>query len=159
MRIIIYPLLLLLGCAAGVIFIGVDEEPRTIGATERVTEIHSGLPFMARIDTGAHSCSIHCENIEIEDAVEDPQKNVGKQIRFLVRNKRGQSKWVTAVIADYVNVRTSESLSGRYKVRLELSCLDVCKDVLVTLNNRQNMRYPMLIGRNFLRDDFLVAVD
>jgi hypothetical protein len=32
------------------------------------------------------------------------------------------------------------------------------KKVVATLNDRQNMKYPMLLGRNFLRDDFLVNV-
>jgi hypothetical protein len=30
--------------------------------------------------------------------------------------------------------------------------------VLVTLNDREKMKYPMLLGRNFLADDFLVNV-
>jgi hypothetical protein len=30
--------------------------------------------------------------------------------------------------------------------------------VQVTLNDRQSMKYPLLLGRNFLRDDFLVNV-
>ena len=33
------------------------------------------------------------------------------------------------------------------------------KEVLVTLNNRQHMEYPLLIGRNFLHGDFLVDVE
>jgi hypothetical protein len=32
------------------------------------------------------------------------------------------------------------------------------KKVLVTLNDREQMKYPLLLGRNFLRDDFLVNV-
>jgi hypothetical protein len=32
------------------------------------------------------------------------------------------------------------------------------KKVLVTLNDRENMKYPLLLGRNFLRDDFVVNV-
>ena len=114
---------------------------------------------MARVDTGAHSCPIHCEEMVIDSPADDPQENVGKQIQFLVKNMKGQSKWVTATIADFVTVRTSERSAGRYKVRLALCCQNVRKEVLVTLNNRQQMRYPMLIGRNFLRQDFVVTVD
>jgi hypothetical protein len=32
------------------------------------------------------------------------------------------------------------------------------KKVLVTLNDREKMKYPLLLGRNFLRNDFLVNV-
>jgi hypothetical protein len=129
-----------------------------IGAVETVTEKSSSLEFMARIDTGATSCSIHCEALEIDDPAAAPDDNIGKPIRFLVTNKRGQSEWLESVIADRVKVRTSERSADRYKVRLTLRCLDVEKSVLVTLNDRSTMRYPVLIGRNFLQDDFVVDV-
>lgn len=129
-----------------------------IGAVETVTEASSGLEFMARIDTGAASCSIHYEAMEIAEPAENPDENVGKPIRFLVKNKRGQSEWLESVVADRVNVRTSERSAERYKVPLTLRCLNVEKEVLVTLNDRSTMRYPVLIGRNFLEDDFVVDV-
>jgi hypothetical protein len=132
--------------------------PPSIGAIETVSERSSGLEFLARIDTGATSCSIHCEAMEIANPMVNPEDNIGKRIRFLVTNKRGQSRWLESVIADYVKVRTSERSTGRYKVPLSLRCRDIEKRVLVTLNNRRSMRYPVLIGRNFLRDDFMVDV-
>jgi hypothetical protein len=131
---------------------------RLIGATATVTESSSGLPFMARVDTGATTCSIHCEAMEIEDASDDAKENIGKPIRFLVKNKKGQAKWLTAIVADYGIVRTSEQADWRYKVQLELRWQDIEKTVLVTLNDRAHMKYPVLIGRNFLRNDFLVNV-
>jgi hypothetical protein len=131
---------------------------RLIGATATVTEVSTGLPLLARVDTGATTCSIHCEAIEIADAAPEPQDNIGKPIRFLVKNKDGQAEWLQAVIAGHVIVRTSERADGRYKVLLNLRWQDVEKSVLVTLNDRQHMKYPVLIGRNFLRDDFLVNV-
>jgi len=33
------------------------------------------------------------------------------------------------------------------------------KEVLVTLSDRNHMEYPLLLGRNFLRGDFLVDVE
>src|SRR5262245_15221733 len=67
---------------------------RLIGPTTTVTEVSTGLPFAARVDTGATTCAIHCEAVEIEDADPDPKKNIGKPVRFLVKNKTGESKWV-----------------------------------------------------------------
>ena len=131
---------------------------RLIGATAMVTEVSTGLPLPARVDTGATCCSIHCEALEIKDAAEDPKVNIGKPIRFLVKNKEGEGEWVEAKIVDHVTVRTSEREDERYRVRLKLRWEDVEKKVLVTLNDRQSMKYPLLLGRNFLRDDFLVNV-
>jgi hypothetical protein len=131
---------------------------RLIGATTVVTEVSSGLPFPARVDTGATSCSIHCDALEIKNPHDDPRENIGKPVRFLVKNKDGDGEWVESKIVDHVKVRTSEREDERYKVRLKLRWEDVEKKVLVTLNDRQKMKYPVLLGRNFLRDDFLVNV-
>lgn len=135
-----------------------DKPFRLIGATAVVTETSSGLPFKARVDTGATTCSIHCEAMEIENGSNDGHDNVGKPIRFLVVNKQGESKWLDAEIADYIEVRTSKRIDWRYKVKLPLRWKDYETEVLVTLNNREKMTYPVLLGRNFLRGKFLVNV-
>ena len=54
--------------------------------------------------------------------------------------------------------RRNGEVDKRYKVLLTLKWNDVDKEVLVTLNDRADMEYPLLIGRNFLRGDFLVDV-
>ena len=131
---------------------------RLIGATTVVTEVSTGTSLPARVDTGATSCSIHCLAMEIKDPASDPRENIGKPVRFLVKKSDGEDLWVESKIVDHVRIRTSEKDDERYKVRLRLRWEDVEKKVVATLNDRQNMKYPMLLGRNFLRDDFLVNV-
>jgi hypothetical protein len=136
---------------------------RTIGATATVTELNSGFAFPARIDTGAETCSLHVEKIEIQDKTARRTKNVGKSVRFELKGSDGKTQWVEGIVADAVRVKSSSLKSGevdhRYKVRLTLQWKDVRKEVLVTLNDRTSMEYPLLIGRNFLESDFLVDVD
>jgi hypothetical protein len=136
---------------------------RTIGATATLTEPNSGFAFPARIDTGAETCSLHVEKIEIQDKTARRTKNVGKSVRFQLKSSDGKTQWVEGVVADAVRVKSSSLKSGevdhRYKVRLTLQWKDVRKEVLVTLNDRTSMEYPLLIGRNFLENDFLVDVD
>ncbi len=133
-----------------------------IGATAILTEVSTGIRFPARIDTGAQSCSLHVEKIEIEDESPKRTRNVRKKIRFLVKHD-GESKWIDATIAKAVRIKSSSLKSGefdrRYKVRLTLEWNGFRKEVLVTLNDRTDMEYPLLIGRNFLRGDFLVDVE
>jgi hypothetical protein len=143
-----------------------QEEPGTkhvIGATAFITETTTGLPFAARIDTGAASCSLHVEEIKIQDESANPVQNVGKPIRFLIKNEKGDSKWIETTVARVVRIRSATQKDGdldsRYKVRLTLGWEDFRKEVLVTLNDRTEMAYPLLIGRNFLRGDFLVDVE
>lgn len=136
---------------------------RVIGATGMLTETSSGLSFPARIDTGAETCSLHVEKIEIQDKTARRTKNVGKSVRFMLKGSDGKSEWVEGIVADAVRVKSSSLKGGevdhRYKVRLTLQWKDVRKEVLVTLNDRTSMEYPLLIGRNFLEGDFLVDVD
>jgi hypothetical protein len=136
---------------------------RTIGATATLTELNSGFAFPARIDTGAETCSLHVEKIDIQDKTARRTKNVGKSVRFLLKAGDGKTQWVDGIVADAIRVKSSSLKSGevdhRYKVRLTLQWKDVRKEVLVTLNDRTSMEYPLLIGRNFLQNDFLVDVD
>lgn len=137
------------------------DEPtfRRIGPVTTITEVSSGLPFPARVDTGATTCSIHYEELEIEDAAENPADNVGKRIRVLIQNPDGEKEWVSTKIVEHVTVRTSTDDEQRYKVPLKLRWQDVEKKVMVTLKDRGKMKYPLLLGRNFLKDDFLVDVN
>jgi hypothetical protein len=137
------PALLTLICAplvwAGDVAESKQDRPtaRLIGATTVITEVSTGLPLPARVDTGATCCSIHCDELEIKDAAPEPKDNIGKPVRFLIRHKEGD-----------------DEDKGEWVEGWE----DVEKKVLVTLNDRQHMKYPVLLGRNFLRDDFLVNV-
>lgn len=134
-----------------------------IGATATIKETNTGIPFSARIDTGATTCSIHTEKFEIENRSKLPSENVGKPIRLLIQNEKGEKAWIETVVAGRVKVRSSvqkeDDYHGRYKVRLPLEWKGVTKEVLVTINDRTDMQYPLLIGRNFLRGDFVVDVE
>jgi hypothetical protein len=134
-----------------------------IGATATIKEGNTGIPFSARIDTGATTCSIHTKKFEIEDRSRFPSENVGKPIRLLIENEKGEEAWIETIVAGRVKIRSSaqkeDDYHGRYKVRLPLKWKGVTKEVLVTINDRTDMQYPLLIGRNFLRGDFVVDVE
>jgi hypothetical protein len=132
---------------------------RIIGATATIMEKQSELLFRARIDSGAKSCSLHVEDYKIEDEAEEMRDNIGKVVRFHIKNGNSESHWLEAKIAGYVIVKTAAHRERRYKVPLTLRWKDVEKTVLVTLNNRDKMEFPLLLGRNFLMSDFVVDVE
>ena len=140
-----------------------SEEKHIIGATATVIEASSGIEFLARVDTGAKSCSLHVERIVVKDKEAKRVRNIGKEIRFQVKDADGELHWIDGVIAGAIRVKSPSLKSGdydhRYKVKLTLRWEDFSKEVLVSLNSRTDMEYPLLIGRNFLRGDFLVDVD
>jgi hypothetical protein len=89
-----------------------------IGATTTVLETQTELSFQARVDTGAKSCSMHVEKIVIADVADEMEANIGKQVRFKVKNTEGESDWINSVIERCINVKTSDSVERRYKVPL-----------------------------------------
>ncbi|MEM8945252.1 MAG: RimK/LysX family protein [Planctomycetota bacterium] len=143
-----------------------EKEKCIIGATATLIEKQSGIKFRARVDSGAKSCSLHVEKTEIqngstkENITERMTENVGKVISFVVKNGDGKTHILKRKIAGYVIIKTSDKSEGkrRYKVPLTFLWKNMEKEVLVTLNDRRHMDYPLLIGRNFLRDDFLIDV-
>jgi hypothetical protein len=139
-----------------------------IGAATTVTELTSGATLAARIDTGATMCSIHCDEIlppEREAPVdgdheldEDARYSVGKTIRFRIRDEAGESHWIEARLSDVTYIRVGNKPSLRYCVNLPIRVAGVDAMVMVTLNNRNRMKDPFLVGRNFLKDRFVVDV-
>ncbi|TWT95279.1 hypothetical protein Pla108_34230 [Botrimarina colliarenosi] len=132
----------------------------TIGPVAQITEVSSGVDFLARVDTGAAVSSIHCspDDCKIEDAAEDPRENIGKAVRLRVENRDGQRAWIETKIDDYAEVRSANGAEHRYRVRLPLKYGTVNKVAIVNLNDRSRMTYRMLLGRDFLAGHFVVDV-
>lgn len=136
-------------------------DKRVIGATATIMEKKSELLFRARVDSGAKSCSLHIEDMKIENESDNMADNIGKVVRFHIKNGHEESHWLEAKIAGYVIIKTSNEADDRkrrYKVPLTFRYKDFEKTVLVTLNNREHMEFPLLLGRNFLKNDFVVDV-
>lgn len=145
--------------------VGSSVKPRklplaSIGAIAEVTEATTGLPFLARVDTGAASTSIHCppDAVHIEDASPEASENVGKTAVLTLTGSDGRQAQVTARIDGHVGVRTADHTENRYLVRMRFKASGVERDAQVTLNDRTAVRYKLLIGRDFLRDAFVVNV-
>lgn len=153
-------ILVVFSVAASTAVAGEDagSEKTIIGPVAEVDAVGHDLDFIARVDTGATTCSLHVEEWKIADESPKMADNVGKKIRFLLTNRDGDSEWVERKIVQLSIVKTSEREEARYKVPMDLACRSVKKRVLVSLNDRSHMKYAMLLGRNFLDSDFLVDV-
>lgn len=148
---------LLIACLpTGLIHAG---QKSTIGETARINI--AGVPFsyLARIDTGAKTTSIHATNIEIINESAAYSENIGKTITFQTINRDGKSQPLKAIITRVSNIKNSQRTEQRYVIALSLSWENITKVVEVNLRDRSRMNYKLLIGRNFLSKDFLVDVD
>jgi hypothetical protein len=126
---------------------------QTIGTFEKVNFPEFGLDkIMAKVDTGAFTGALHCTRIheEEEDGVKilyfspfDHPKTVYKTDNF----ERGIVKSSNGVSTERYFIETSiEVRKKRFAITL-------------TLADRSEMKWPVLIGRRFLHaNEFIVDV-
>lgn len=131
---------------------------RTIGRTDFIGLPDFGLEAIpCKIDTGADTSSLHCSRIRV---VEDKDGN--EVLEFRVLDKRhplfnGQK----CRFADFSerSVRSSNGqVEERYSITTTLMLFGLQWPVEFTLTDRGQMRYPVLLGRRFLRKGFVVDV-
>ena len=87
------------------------------------------------------------------------EKNVGKMISFRTSNCEGKNFTMTAEIIRVSTITNSQGTESLYVIELPLAWKTVKKRVEINLRDRSKMQYKLLIGRNWLSNDFLVDVD
>ena len=107
------------------------------------------LSYVARVDTGATTSSIHATNIE----------RSGERVHFTIYSDDRKTPYRhTAKFIDQVRVVTGEGAENRIKVLLHFRIGDnQTVAAHVTLNDRSTLTHGFLIGRNVL-DSYLVDV-
>ncbi|MEO9952513.1 RimK/LysX family protein [Nonlabens sp.] len=103
-----------------------------------------------KIDTGAYTSSIHCKDIEeingvLHATLLDVEHELyhGKRLSF-------EEYKVTSVRS------SNGSVDMRYEVQGNIRLFKKLYKISLTLSNREEMRYPVLIGRKFLSPRFIV---
>ncbi|MCA9232625.1 MAG: ATP-dependent zinc protease [Planctomycetales bacterium] len=108
----------------------------------------------AKVDTGARSSSLHAYAIEPFD------RDGEKYIRFKVHTVQRRSDEVVEAEAKILEYRSVRSSSGKAKVRpvilTNVELLGLKWPVELTLANRDEMGFRMLLGREAFRRRFLV---
>ncbi len=106
----------------------------------------------AKIDTGAYTTSIHCSSIQVKD----------DQVTCIFLdpthpNYTGDSH--TFDIVKEVKVRSSNGMEEeRIVIDTKIDLMGSQFEIRLTLTDRSNMNFPILLGRRFLRKKFLVDV-
>lgn len=129
-------------------------EKRTIGRFDKADFPDLHLEDIAiKIDTGAYTSSIHCDNIVEEKGIlrctfldeEHPLYN-GREFRF----------------SDYdiVFVKSSNGVvQKRYQIETRITLFGKTKKISLSLSARQEMRFPVLLGRKFITKKFIVDTE
>lgn len=132
---------------------------KKIGETAYINVDNIGIDYLTRIDTGAKITSIHAINVKVKDEKKDKKDNIGKMVTFDTINHAKVKKSHTTKIIDVAKVSNSQGTEYRYEVEMNLSWKGVAKKVKVNLRDRSKMTYKLLIGRNWLMDDYIVDVN
>lgn len=126
---------------------------QVIGQIETIYLNPPKINLPARIDTGATSSSIHAINIQ-------PFERNGKDwIKFdIVYEDKTYS--VETKLIKYIKVVQSSTKTAQKRavVELELTMGKIVQNTLFTITDRSHMSYPVLIGRNALKDLLVVDV-
>lgn len=127
----------------------------SLGWEEWVSFPDLGLDAIkAKVDTGAKTSALHAAVIEPFGSVEKPM------VRFLVQPNPDRLDLEITCVAPIVDRRTVTSSNGetelRYVIETNIKIADRNWPVEVTLTNRENMAYRMLLGRTAITDEMVV---
>ncbi|WP_460275459.1 30S ribosomal protein S6--L-glutamate ligase [Celeribacter sp. ULVN23_4] len=114
-----------------------------------------GLPALKiKVDTGAKTSALHAFDIEPFGRADEPK------VRFNIHPVPGREDIAIACSADVVDRREVTSSNGetelRYVISTEIAMGDRRWPIEITLTNRTNMAYRMLLGRQAILDDMIV---
>ncbi|PZT90044.1 MAG: ATP-dependent zinc protease [Citromicrobium sp.] len=129
------------------------KELPVVGWRELVNLPDLGLQDIpAKIDTGARTSSLH------GTVIEEFERNGEKYVRFAIDFPQQNVRQVCEAV--HVDVRGITSSNGetqyRYVIKTPMRIGDVEFRAEVSLADRSDMQFPMLIGRSSLRRRFVV---
>ncbi|KRC50397.1 hypothetical protein ASE16_05000 [Leifsonia sp. Root227] len=134
-----------------------------VGWREWVSLPDVGVPWIkAKLDTGARSSALHAFDIEElpGEGTPDGEGTGGDRVRFRVRPWQRSEDDVVTVECPVHDRRTVRSSSGhaeeRIVVLIDVHLFGRTITAETTLSNRDQMGFRMLIGREALRQGFVV---
>lgn len=134
-----------------------NDQKEIIGRLEYVGLPDFGIQkIVAKIDTGAYTGAIHATNIkEIELAGQ-------KMIEFKLLDD-DHPEFIDRVhtVSNFETKKVKSSTGEseiRYTIPVQLVIKNKTLNIKLSLSNRKEMRYPILLGRKFIKNLFLVDV-
>lgn len=133
------------------------KEKVLIGSTDRIDLPAFDLEDIpCKIDTGAYTSSIHCAQVRIVE------KDGESYLSFKLYDKRfGLSNKKEFRYKEY-NERKVRSSNGvldyRYSIKTDVVVFGKKVKTEFTLSYREKMKFPILLGKRFLKNRFLVDV-
>ncbi len=117
----------------------------TIGEVEDVILMPWGVRLPARIDTGAATSSLDARDLKVKNDMAEfklPKRSGGLQLHLPVR--------------EWQDIRSADFKEKRPVVEITVCMGPKMLHIDVNLNDRSTVKYPLILGRNALKDHFVV---
>ncbi|MCW8896066.1 MAG: RimK/LysX family protein [Sulfurimonas sp.] len=130
------------------------KEKKVIGKKELISILDLELYDLdAKVDTGADSNALHCDHIYIDD-----ENNVHFHLLDEVHLAYHGKKMVVPLYKVKKVKSSNGEIQERPSIKVSVKFFGKKYKTVISLTNRADMKYPMLIGRRFLSGKFLVDV-
>lgn len=127
----------------------------TIGRVDKVDFPELSLEEIdVKIDSGAYTSSIHCSNIE-EITLENKSfikfTLLDEEHPFFNHKEFTFKKYTSKM------VKSSNGISEkRFMIQTEITIFNTTFPIYLTLSERKDMKFPILLGRKFLNKKFVI---
>ncbi len=104
-----------------------------------------------KIDTGAYTSSIHCESIEV--------KKDGMLYCSFLDDKHPEYSQDVHIFKTFKTIRVKSSngiAQNRYEIKSKIILFGKSYSISLSLSDRKDMKFPVLLGRKFLNPKFIV---
>ncbi len=110
----------------------------------------------AKVDTGAYTSALHCHHISTV-------KKEGKELLIfkLLDPAHNEYNGKEYVFENYRQKKIKNSfghVEWRYIITTKATLFDTSFDIEFSLTDRESMKFPILLGRKFLRGRFIIDV-
>lgn len=118
------------------------------------------VKMKAKVDTGARSAALHAEEYEVVRLAGTKDRPLNEELKMRLRvgsESNPKFVWVQAPIVDYRNVKNSGGkIEERPFIETEIEIGGCHFPIILSVTNREKMKFPVLLGRAFLAGKFLV---
>jgi len=128
---------------------------RTIGRVDKADFPSLNLENIhVKIDTGAYGCSIHCDHIE--EIVLEGQKALRFQLLDPKHPAYNHRQYTVHNYSEKVVKSSTGIPEKRFVVKADILLFNQLYPIKLSLTNRGEMKYPVLLGRTLLNGQFVV---
>lgn len=139
------------GAAGGLTHPSAASGPRAVGWVEHVLVLPEKLTLKAKLDTGAQTTSVGASDITRFEQHGRPW------VRFAITDRLGNAAVLERPVVRTLKVKRSGSEDENRPVVLLALCLGgEFRDEAVTLSDRSNLLYTLLVGRSAMAGRFIV---